>query len=123
MTQVERAPAGNGTKLPFVARMNGELLRAASGVARRFKTEDAAERAISIAQRPKRVKYEVHHLRGGETAKFSCLRHALLFAIARSEERPCDLIEVSAKDGLVGQYQGGNPTAEFKQHHINGIFH
>lgn len=121
MTQVERLPAGNGTKLPFIARVNGEMLRNASGVARRFKTEEAAERAIETALRPKRIKYTVHGL-NSETAKFSSLRHALLFAVARSEEMPANLIEVSAKDGLAGQYEGGKPTPEFVQHHINGIF-
>lgn len=70
----------------------------------------------------KRTKYTVHHIEG-ETAKFSSYRHALLFAMMLSERIPGQLIEVSAKDGLVGQYQGGNPTPEFKQHHIDGIFH
>lgn len=70
----------------------------------------------------KRVKYTVHNI-NGETAKFSSLRHALLFAIARSEEMPSHFIEVSAKDGLAGQYCGGRPTPEFEQHHIAGIFH
>lgn len=73
-------------------------------------------------QMAKRIKYTVHNI-NGETAKFSSLRHALLFAIARSEEMPCNLIEVSAKDGLAGQYEGGRPTPEFVQHHIAGIFH
>lgn len=71
----------------------------------------------------KRIKYEVHNL-DGETAKFSSLRHALLFACARSEERfdgAC--IYVTAADGIACQYVGGKPTPEFKQHHINGIFH
>lgn len=71
----------------------------------------------------KRTKYQVHHLVNNETARFSNLRHALLFAVARSEDQPNHLIEVSAKDGLVGQYQGGKPTPEFVQHHISGIFH
>lgn len=70
----------------------------------------------------KRTKYVVRNIEG-ETARFSNLRHALLFAIMLSERMPGYLIEVSAKDGLAGQYQGGNPTPEFKQHHINGVFH
>ena len=69
----------------------------------------------------KRMKYTVNHIEG-ETARFSCLRHALLFSVMISERMPGYLIEVLAKDGLVGQYKGGNPTLEFKQHHINGIF-
>lgn len=70
----------------------------------------------------KRVKYTVHHIEG-ETARFSLLRHALLFALMLSERMPWCLIEVSAKDGLAGQYKGGQPTPEFKQHHIDGVFH
>ena len=70
----------------------------------------------------KRIRYTVHNI-NGETAKFSSLRHAMLFAIARSEEMPGNLIEISAKDGLAGQYQAGRPTPEFEQHHIAGIFH
>jgi hypothetical protein len=33
---------GNGTARPFVAYVNGELLRGKNGVARRFKTEQSA---------------------------------------------------------------------------------
>jgi hypothetical protein len=33
------------------------------------------------------------------------------------------MVEVSGKDGLVGQYIGGRPTNEFEQHHIDGVFH
>jgi len=68
----------------------------------------------------KRTKYTVSI--GGEAAKFSVLRHALLFSMMISERMPGWLIEVAAKDGLVGQYQDGKPTPEFEQHHINGIF-
>lgn len=71
----------------------------------------------------KRVKYTVHNIGEKEIAKFSSLRHALLFAIMISERMPTHLIEVSGKDGLVGQYRAGNPTPEFKQHHIDGVFH
>jgi hypothetical protein len=70
----------------------------------------------------KHTKYTVHHIEG-ETARFSNLRHALLFAVMISDRMPAHLIEVSAKDGLVGQYQNGRPTPEFKQHHIDGVFH
>lgn len=69
----------------------------------------------------KRIKYTVHHI-DGETAKFSSLRHALLFAVMLSDRMPSHLIEVSAKDGLAGQYQGGKSTPEFEQHHISGVF-
>jgi hypothetical protein len=70
----------------------------------------------------KRTKYEVHNIEG-ETARFSLLRHALLFAVMLSDRMPRHLIEVSGKDGLAGQYIGGKPTPEFKQHHIAGVFH
>ena len=70
----------------------------------------------------KRTKYIVHNIEG-ETARFSSLRHAMLFAVMLSERMPWCSIEVSAPDGLVGQYLGGAPTPEFKQHHIDGTFH
>lgn len=70
----------------------------------------------------KRTKYIIHNIEG-ETARFSSRRHALLFAVMISERTPGQLIEVSHSSGLVGQYQGGRPTPEFKQHHIDGIFH
>lgn len=70
----------------------------------------------------KKTKYTVHNIEG-EAARFSLLRHALLFACDMSDRMPSHLIEVSAKNGLVGQYKGGRPTPEFKQHHINGVFH
>lgn len=47
--QVERAPAGNGTARPFQVRFNGELLRTKGGVARRFKTEADAQKALDKA--------------------------------------------------------------------------
>lgn len=37
-------PAGNGTKLPYAVKIDGEYVRTAGGVARRFKTEDAARK-------------------------------------------------------------------------------
>lgn len=49
MTQVECTPGGNGMARPWVARLNGELLRARSGVARCFKTEIAAQKALDKA--------------------------------------------------------------------------
>ena len=69
----------------------------------------------------KRTKYQVNNI-DGETARFSLLRHALLFAVMLSERMPEHLIQVSSNDGLVGQYQGGKPTSEFEQHYINGVF-
>lgn len=69
----------------------------------------------------KRTKYSVRHT--DETARFSSLRHALLFAAMVSADMPQHLIEVNAKDGLAGQYRNGKPTPEFEQHHISGIFH
>jgi hypothetical protein len=50
-TQVEQAPAGNGTARPYQVRFNGELLRTKGGVARRFKTEAAAQKALNAATR------------------------------------------------------------------------
>lgn len=71
----------------------------------------------------KRIKYEVRGIEP-ETAKFSNLRHALLFACARSEERfDGTCIYVTAADGIACQYVGDKPTPELKQHHINGVFH
>lgn len=59
----------------------------------------------------------------GEIARFSSYRHALLFAeMLSGRDCPGQLVEVSAPDGLVGQYRDGRPTPEFKQHHIDGIF-
>lgn len=49
-TRIERAPAGNGSALPYQVRVNGELLRTKGGVARRFKTEAAAQKALDAAQ-------------------------------------------------------------------------
>lgn len=68
---------------------------------------------------PKRTKYTIHHIGPNATdvAKFSDLRHAMLFAVACSEKFPKRLIEINARDGLAGQYQGGKPTAEFELHH------
>lgn len=73
----------------------------------------------------RRTKYTVRGIGidGRDVGKFSNLRHAMLFAIARSEDHPSYLIEIDAKNGLAGQYQGGKPTPEFEQHHIVGIFH
>jgi hypothetical protein len=56
------------------------------------------------------------------TARFSALRHAMLFAQMMSREMLGHLVEVGSKDGLRGQYHSGQPTPEFKQHHISGIF-
>lgn len=51
----------------------------------------------------------------GEIAKFSSYKDAMLFAQAVSASN--ELIEVRHQTGLVGQYQGGNPTPEFAEHH------
>jgi hypothetical protein len=58
----------------------------------------------------------------GHMARFSEQWHARIFAITLSERVPGHSIELSAPDGLIGQYRGGNPTPEFKQHHIDGMF-
>lgn len=68
----------------------------------------------------KRTKYTIRV--GNTVSKFSLLRHAMLFAVMLSERMPGHLIEVADKDSLVGQYRGGAPTPEFKQHHIDGVF-
>jgi hypothetical protein len=48
-TQVEKTPGGNGLVKPYVARLNGELLLTKGGVARCFKTEAAAQKALDEA--------------------------------------------------------------------------
>lgn len=66
----------------------------------------------------KRTKYTV--LAGDETARFSSIHHAYLFAIMWSRLHPLHLIEVgTANRVLVGQYQGGKPTPEFEPHHTS----
>ncbi len=42
-------PEGNGTKLPWAARLGGDWLRSKQGTARRFKTRAAAEMAYRAA--------------------------------------------------------------------------
>jgi hypothetical protein len=68
----------------------------------------------------KRAKFTVTVDR--EIAKFSSLRQAMLYAEMISRDPWVGLVEVSDKDSLRGQYSGGQPTPEFKNHHINGIF-
>ena len=51
----------------------------------------------------------------GEVAKFSGYKQAMLFADYMS--RKGDLVEVRDKSGIVGQYQNGVSTPEFRQHH------
>lgn len=58
----------------------------------------------------------------GHIARFSEQWHARLFAVAVSERMPGHLIEMRSPEGLIGQYKGGDPTPEFKQHHIDGLF-
>jgi hypothetical protein len=67
----------------------------------------------------KRTKYTVNV--AGEVARFSSVRDAMLFAIMQSERLPTHLIEVVARDGIVGQYWAGTPTPEFTLHHA-GVF-
>jgi len=69
----------------------------------------------------KRTKFIVH-CPNGHIARFSEQWHARIFAIALSERMPGHCIEMSAPDGLIGQYRGGDTTPEFKQHHISGLF-
>lgn len=51
MNQVtyEQADKGNGTKLPWQVRIDGELLRTKGGVARRFKTKEGAEWFVNFS--------------------------------------------------------------------------
>ena len=65
----------------------------------------------------KRIKYTVRV--SDEIARFSYYRHAMLFARLVSENG--HIAEVSAKDGLVGQYMNGDATPEFKLHHQNAF--
>lgn len=46
--EVIQMPGGNGTKLPFAVKIDGEYLRTKSGVARRFKTREAAKAAALV---------------------------------------------------------------------------
>ncbi len=69
----------------------------------------------------KRTKYVVH-CSDGHVARFSEQWHGRIFAEELSKRCPGHLIEMSAEDGLIGQYVNGKPTPEFKQHHINGSF-
>jgi hypothetical protein len=55
-------------------------------------------------------------------ARFSEQWHARMFAIALSERMRGYLIEMSAPDGLIGQYRDGYSTPEFDRHHISGQF-
>lgn len=73
------------------------------------------------AKMAKRTKYIVH-CPDNHIARFSEQWHARIFAVALSERRPGKLIEMSCSTGLIGQYEGGDPTPEFKQHHIDGCF-
>lgn len=63
----------------------------------------------------KRSKFEVEI--AGEMARFSDLRQAMIYAKHMSSRTPGILIQVSAKDGLAGQYLKGETTPEFKAHH------
>lgn len=44
--EVVKFPAGNGTKLPYAVKVDGEYLRTRSGVARRFATEASARKWV-----------------------------------------------------------------------------
>jgi len=69
----------------------------------------------------KRTRYIVH---GPENhiARFSLAWHAYMFAEQLSQRMPGHLIEVSHSSGLIGQCLDGQPTPEFKRHHIAGMF-
>ena len=64
----------------------------------------------------KRTKYLVH-CPGEHVARFSSEGHARIFAIALSRRAINFRIEISAPDGLIGQYCEGRTTEEFKAHH------
>lgn len=63
----------------------------------------------------KRTKYIVYA--GDDVARFSDEVHARVFAVTQSKRMPGFLLEISEKSGLIGQYQNGEPTDEFKTHH------
>ena len=69
----------------------------------------------------KRTRFVVH-CPGGHIARFSEEWHARKFAIWLSKLNPKHWIELAAPDGLIGQYRGGETTAEFEQHHISAFF-
>jgi hypothetical protein len=69
----------------------------------------------------KRTRYIVY-CPDGHSARFSSQWHARLFAVALSERMPDLLIEMSARDGLIGQYRAGVSTPEFEQHHDSGYY-
>jgi hypothetical protein len=69
----------------------------------------------------KRTRYIVY-CPDGHSARFSVQWHARMFAIALSEREPDLLIEMSARDGLIGQYRNGISTPEFVSHHNSGLF-
>lgn len=52
---------------------------------------------------------------GGEIAKFSSLKDALLFAQAVSASK--ETVEVRNPAGIVGEYQDGRPTFRYIQQH------
>jgi hypothetical protein len=60
-----------------------------------------------------KTKYAVSY--SGKTARFSDYPDAMYFARDTSRDR-LGLIEVWASDGIVGQFDGGEPTREFESH-------
>jgi len=64
----------------------------------------------------KRTKYIVN-CPSDHIARFSEYWHAMEFAQGISRRFYGHLIEVAARDGLVGQYQDGQSTPEFEAHH------
>lgn len=87
-TQIERAPAGNGSALPFQVRVNGELLRTKGGIARRFKTEPAAQKALDKAQAAHSMKIRVRRCNGNKDCWGAvCGKHDFLMATDYSLDR------------------------------------
>ncbi len=59
----------------------------------------------------KRCNYVIRNLPGGHTVRFSDSQMALDFA--REQSKEVGTVEVSAPDGLIGQFLDGMATDEF----------
>lgn len=68
----------------------------------------------------KRTKYKVDTT-NGDIARFSNYNQAMWFARSISLHLPQFHIEVSALDGLVGQFKNGVATPEFEDRKYDGV--
>lgn len=84
-TQVEKTLGGNGLVKPYVARLNGELLRTKGGVARCFKTEAAAQKALDEALAARSMNIRIRRCNGNKDAWASvCGKNDFLMATSYS---------------------------------------